>query len=1482
MKFVVDGERTPGIELVERLIESGEHHPIDLDEDIAAEAVEALEHLALPWLVGEITESAERFGEQVHSDATRGLQEVVQNADDQNATNIRFGFRRRRNGGGDLLIAHDGNPVELIDVVRMAWPLLSGSRDDPEKIGRFGIGLKTLNQLGEPLEVHCPPVPGFAIKGGRISRVRAAKPIRSFWNPNKRETLFILRLQRKQFDFAFFKEWLSGWDASSLLFLRSLRSVSLVNLSTRKPALRCAVTVGTAKKIDLDFPRAEAAEQVTVKDADTSRSWTRYSVRYPRPKRLKATHKQLAESVRLQLAVPERGSGSRAFVGLPLEEPCELPFSFSAPFEPNVERTLLRDNNELNAWLISRIGDLAVAVSLARFAERPRKAWRSTPVEGESAGTGWTKARFDVMADSVKKRVRQKARLRSAENGEVKLGELTYEPEEFDGLLSAADLQRLWEETSSKFGSRLPVPSSWRDTGRWRRVLEDVEGASPLYASECLTALDWDDAEIEPRGAEWLVRMIHAAREAGEQDEVWNRRCVALAGNGGRQSPAEIDARGTLLVHTLPKSGLAATLGLADQMARPFRARNKVAGSVRVWLTERGVLREKPTDADALVALSGAERESPIDLRRRDAVLVRIRNSFDQLSPETRQKLGPGLGRNIVISGFTHRAGRKAPVAVRPADAYLPSAIDKSGGWPTAAAHTEGIEWVHRRYSTVLHGPRGQGALAFLRALGAATAPRLEAVPPPDPGGGSLKARTSSAQHREELADHPDATGLMDDWNSPDLELVVEDLLRDRKTTQRGKRARALFLTLDRAWSDIYAERSTATAVHYYYTWNEDTEVSASWVAYLAEQKWLSTKETRFRAAAPRELTILTPASFEIEGEHPEIYVEEIDAEHVDSPVVAALQIQGRPFASSILERLEAMRMHEREGNDVSQEWADRCYQALASYSPGGPYQEQSDLSARQIQRAFTGPKGHGGLIRAAGSWRSPHEVRRNPPLDESLPTVRTGAEPLWDLLNVEAPDVSDCIDVMTRLAVRREPNPSSEIRVFRRLLALSASQRLGKKQMLKKLPLRTYSGWQVPRHKKIYAVANPLLAEALGSEWKVWRAPLSLEELAPLLPFLGIEVLDRDRFSPDIPAHLAPGHDHTQAAFRSAVGHLQDYLARNHPALHDRLSSDRWSELADCAVVVGSGWSITATAPGRRSANLQVRAYLFDDPLRLCLRHEDEIEFADSCGQAIASYFLGEEPEAEARSTLSLAWAHAYAVRDQERAEIDLAESEEPQDGTPPDPDAFKRLTRKRGKPGRRKGVGPKHKAPDAPARELVDLSELDLHEVGGVFVNKKRRGKLRVPARGKLVDPSPRENGRSDGKRPRRTGQTGYTDRDREDTAMVIVTAFLAETNGLELEDIRDQPNRGADAVDQAKDIWVELKAHGQGLPDTIRFEPAEAERAEAKRENYWLVVVWDLEKPRSPKFAVIPDPLRRLDTYLGRGLRLSGVHDLAAPND
>ncbi len=1487
VRFDVEGERTPGLALVEQLLAGGRADQVELTPEIAEQAIDAFEGFELPGLLEEIIESGEHLAKQVHSVATRGLQEVVQNADDQGARNIRFGYRRRGDRS-ELLIAHDGNPVEIIDVMRMALPLLSGSREDPDKIGRFGIGLKTLDQLGDRLAVHCPPVPGFEIRRGQISRTkRPAAPIKGFWDPSVRETLFVLRLERDEFDWSFFKAWLETWDAASLLFLRTLRSVSLASFSSgrRGKTLCCSLEIGSSRKIDLALAKAPAAHQVSIKEANGRRRWTRYSVDYPRPRRLQATNKESGETVRLQVAIPDHEGRNRVYAGLPLEEPNELPYSFSAPFDPNVERTKLRDNNALNEWLIERIGDLATAISLHRFSEQPRSGWASVPLADEAAGESpWVTERFERMASRHRKRVAEKVTPTLPDGTRVKLADLTFEHEEFEGLIEADQLDLLWTRNwADNYGERRAVPRSWRDRGRWRAFLTGLEGPEPLSASECLSILDWPDSDL-PGGAKWLVAMAGAGLRAGEEEELWERRCVALADDRGRLSPAEIEERGTLLVHLAPKRGdLAADLALAEQIARPFKARQETATAVRTWLSGRGVLRERAGDHDALRALARARLDAPIDLRRRDSVLVRLRNSFERLSPDEREEIGGGLGENIGLSGHSFERGEKVAVLTRLSEAYLSSAIDKSFGWPTAAGQAPGLAWIDRRYSTLLRTrSRGGGALAFLRALGAGTAPRLVAAEPPtaNPHATTLaRKRGLSAQHREELAEHPEATGLRDDWRSPDLEAVVTDLVGEKRTTQRRKRAQALFLALDRAWEDAYEQRATATAAHHRYSWQSDGEVSATWVAELASAPWLSTQEPRFRAAAPRDLTVLTAAAYEIEGEDLAKYAYEIEEKQVDSPVVDALGIQGRSRASSILDQLESLRSGEVAGREVNQAWADRCYMALASYVPGGAYGDRSDLTELQLKRAFAKGRGSTGLIRSGDRWLAPSEVRRGPSLDASLGWVSHTADPLWDFLGIQHPTAADCVAILAEPSEENGANArSSEILTFRRLLELQREGKL-KRNSLRKLPLRLYGGSNETARGIVYAASSAVIAEALGQRWPTWNPPLPLAELAPLLPLLDVEVVDESNFSAEIPGHLASASFDVQDEFVAASGHFQDYLALHHPSLHQRLSGAQWAELRRAHVIVGSGWGIRVRAKRRRSALLSVRAHLFREPLRLCLSHESEIDAPDTGGEAIANFVVGDEEAPEERSTVALAWSYAYRIRERTRDEISISALESEAQDAPP-AKSFEEFSRKRTRTRERRRPRAKSTSSPPPPRELVDLDDLRLDLVEATFLEGQRRTQLKVPAKTKLDT-----GGGSNGARPRssargeRSAHSAYTDRDREDAAFAIVAAVLAEKRGLELEDTRDRNDAGADAVDRKQDIWVELKAHGRDLPENLRFPSSEAARAEQKRGNYWLVVVWNLEKPRTPEFVVIPDPLYRLDTYLGRGLELTGLRDLAA---
>src|SRR4051794_12789016 len=94
LKFDYDGPRTRGAEIVERLLTTGEGPEDHLSQAEAAQAVAVLEQLQSLWFVDQMVEGGEMLAEQVHTAVPHGLQELVQNADDHGATELRIAHRR--------------------------------------------------------------------------------------------------------------------------------------------------------------------------------------------------------------------------------------------------------------------------------------------------------------------------------------------------------------------------------------------------------------------------------------------------------------------------------------------------------------------------------------------------------------------------------------------------------------------------------------------------------------------------------------------------------------------------------------------------------------------------------------------------------------------------------------------------------------------------------------------------------------------------------------------------------------------------------------------------------------------------------------------------------------------------------------------------------------------------------------------------------------------------------------------------------------------------------------------------------------------------------------------------------------------------------------------------------------------------------------------------------------------------------------------
>jgi hypothetical protein len=113
-------------------------------------------HAGRPRAYDKMLKGARRSASSQSEHRYQGINEVIQNADDQRALWLRIGFEELE-GGLWLLFAHDGIRVDVGDVLPMALPFLTTKTAESEATGRFGIGLKTLDRLGDRLEVHSRP-----------------------------------------------------------------------------------------------------------------------------------------------------------------------------------------------------------------------------------------------------------------------------------------------------------------------------------------------------------------------------------------------------------------------------------------------------------------------------------------------------------------------------------------------------------------------------------------------------------------------------------------------------------------------------------------------------------------------------------------------------------------------------------------------------------------------------------------------------------------------------------------------------------------------------------------------------------------------------------------------------------------------------------------------------------------------------------------------------------------------------------------------------------------------------------------------------------------------------------------------------------------------------------------------------------------------------------------------------------------------------
>jgi hypothetical protein len=284
----------------------------------------------------------------LYSDRTQFLLELLQNAQDANATRVRFDLHLDR-----LEVRHDGRPFTEADVRGICGIKHSTKADDASKIGRFGIGFKSVYAYTLKPTVHCGeehfhvknyvhPFPADPLDPGTPWSTLQILPFdRSDVSAREAVAQISSRLQR-----------LSG---RTILFLRNLTE------------LEWSTPGGQSRKIRRARSADPGARRVSLVADDTPKSKEEWLV-FDRPVHLAGGVEPGAVEVAfaltrdddgLELITPADDTELVAF--FPTSRETHIGFLMQGPFVPTASRDNVRDDHELNRRLVGELSELTVA-----------------------------------------------------------------------------------------------------------------------------------------------------------------------------------------------------------------------------------------------------------------------------------------------------------------------------------------------------------------------------------------------------------------------------------------------------------------------------------------------------------------------------------------------------------------------------------------------------------------------------------------------------------------------------------------------------------------------------------------------------------------------------------------------------------------------------------------------------------------------------------------------------------------------------------------------------------------------------------------------------------------------------------------------------------------------------------------------------------------------------------------------------------------
>lgn len=1438
----------------------GLYEPHDRSE--AEAAVQALigAYESIPGSFREGSERTRSSTAAMSDDPLQGISEVIQNADDHRATRLVITL-----GAESLLFEHNGQPAQLANVHALGVPYLTTNRDREDTTGRFGIGLSTLQSLAPHFDFYSG---SYCVRvGDPYLTILPAAP------NNGLGTILRVPLKPDVVPTDDFVGWFERWDHAGLMFLANVCQITFV-CDTADRTLRLSRQPGQASSPD--------APTKTLVEAADGRSWALYSRTINSPPGAKRLAKKTGQTTTVQIALPLNGeSQGHVYAGLPVER-LPLPLLVNGQFDPMTGRKGLH-SSEWNLALAGPIATLWTDSMIDLFRTDPQHAWACVPRHETMDGASSSFTTHLSAALRAASPVLGTMASAPTTGSFIPLTNMHAEVALLDGVLSPDDVGRL------RNGSALPVDVRDLD-GRWRQVwqtwTDDGVHLTPLVSLEEALPLLGDQTKT----AEWILE-FHALAISRNLGDLSRQQACIIDVDSNHFTPNN-DEIGFL---TLSESdGLASALGICRSISPAYAADTAAAHTVRRWLTEQSYLvdaSDPTTLLQRIAAIGDGGDHARIEVT--DDQLIAIRNALEPLGRDSWQDLGPGIGNAISLRAYSYDAdGTAVPTRIRPSDAYLPRQIEREPlGFHAAAAKTPGLVWAASNYGALLRsslGRHGLGVQRFLGVLGCATSPR---VTPhqllqhkyQDPRRGLSLYPPGAPSARSQMLSAMRANFTLDDLESPDLDKVCTSIAREPDGPHRRQRAQALLTVLSRSWTNEYSEISTVTAAIAYHGWTRRDTIRAFWLWRLGSIAWLDNAEGD--ACAPSDLCIRTEANRALHGlDHPDFLHSDFD--DVRSSVLEDIGLAPEPTVAELLSKLDELHDQDDSAEAVFAQ-ALTVYQALSNRLNT---QTGGGIDAQGVHDHFHEDRP---LINTGSTWVHPNDAFRGSPIFGSLsnfaPEVPGPANRLWTAIGLKLPTASDCVKVLTNIA-DHDVAPDGraveiQIDTLRYLAKLEDAGRLTRTAhtKLSRLPLWTTKGWV--RKRPIYSLSNALIARSLGGIVPVWLPNAEIVQFLPLLRPLAIQSLD-DAVIELHPSTIGIEDETSTDTLRGVIQCMHtDFVLNDTPLAESVLAS--WAELEEFVVVQCDSVSLTATRSSGERFEFAVRAFADRQTKALYVSDPAEIDETDGAALALATLFT-----ATSRSIV-LGWFKALAEsRSLSQTNQILLASERQAKALAANTAAAENLANLQTEnTTRAKAKSPSKAASKATAvstmsepepRTLNDPAEAESVTTPG---DLRLGNNLIIPpikdhvcAPPSLKQPRRDPGGRSGAGKPK-SGQKAYSAEAKEDTGMEYARLALAEL-GIEIEDIRDQHGVGADAVDSTGKKYFELKVSALDEPTSVVLERSQVQRANADRENFYLVVVSGVERGSSvTRVRIIANPLEVLTMSESTKIRLSDISETHA---